>query len=53
MTTKKEMYKHYQGLFELMYNEYELTLTISEMDEIIRESKAVTDKFNEESKKNN
>lgn len=36
---------YYQGLFNLMHNEHGLTLTISEMDEIISESQKVVNKI--------
>jgi hypothetical protein len=39
---QKEEASRYQGLFDLMSNEHGLTLTISEMDEIIRESQKIS-----------
>jgi len=39
------MADYYQGLFNLMHNEHGLTLTISEMDEIISESQKVVNKI--------
>lgn len=35
----------YQGLFDLMHNEHGVILLISEMDEIIKEAKKVTEKI--------
>ena len=35
MDTQQEMTKEFQPLFELMYTEYNLILTISEMEDII------------------
>lgn len=37
----REVADEYQGLFNLMSKEYNLTLTISEMDEIISEAEKV------------
>lgn len=39
----KEIADQYQGLFNLMSKEHGITLTISEMDEIITEAKNVVD----------
>lgn len=44
--TQKQI-ESYQELFDLMKNEYDLTLLQSEMDEIIRASQNVVKKFNE------
>jgi hypothetical protein len=41
MNTQKEEADKYQGLFNLMSKEHNLTLTISEMDNIIREAQKV------------
>jgi len=35
MDTQQEMAKEFQPLFDLMYTEYNLILTISEMEDII------------------
>jgi hypothetical protein len=41
----KELASHYDGLFNLMEQEHGLILTISQMDDIIRESQKVVEKF--------
>jgi hypothetical protein len=41
MDIQKEEADKYQGLFNLMSKEHNLTLTISEMDEIIREAQKI------------
>ena len=43
MNIQIEIADQYQGLFNLMSKEHNLTLTISEMDEIIREAQKVVD----------
>jgi hypothetical protein len=40
----REIAEQYQGLFNLMIAEYNLILTISEMDEIITEAQKVVNK---------
>jgi hypothetical protein len=40
-----EIASHYDGLFNLMEQDHGLTLTISEMDDIIREAQKVVGKF--------
>lgn len=46
MITKEKITDCYQSLFEFMHSEYNLILTISEMDEIIITSKKVIEKIN-------
>ena len=41
MNIQKQIAEKYQGLFDLMANEYDLILTLSEMDDIIREAQRV------------
>jgi len=41
MNLQKETAKKYQGLFNLMIEQYDLILTESEMDSIIRKSEKV------------
>jgi hypothetical protein len=41
----EDVTKKYQGLFNLMSKEHNLILTISDMDEIIRESQNVVNKI--------
>jgi len=46
--TEKDLHliaNYYDGLFDLMEQEHGLTLTISEMDDIIREAQKVVEKF--------
>jgi len=45
MDTQRQIADHYQGLFNLMSNEHNLILTISEMDEIIIEAQRVVNKI--------
>lgn len=42
----KEIAEQYQGLFDLMKNEHNLLLTISEMNEIIYESQKIVNVYN-------
>jgi hypothetical protein len=42
---QKEISEAYQGLFNLMMNEHNLILTISEMDDIIHESQKVVEDY--------
>lgn len=46
MITSEKITECYQSLFEFMQAEYNLILTISEMDEIIITSKKVIEKIN-------
>ena len=48
MDTQQEMTKEFQPLFEIMLNEHNLILTISEMEDII----IVVQKFLKQNKKN-
>ena len=41
-------HKHYQGLFDLMYDYHGITCTISEMDDIIYQSRLVVESVNKE-----
>lgn len=43
-------HKHYQGLFDLMYDYHGITCTISEMDDIIYQARLVVESVNKESK---
>ncbi len=46
MNTQKEIAEQYQGLFNLMSNQHGLTLTTSEMNDIIIEAQKVVNKIN-------
>lgn len=46
MNIKKEIAEQYQGLFNLMSNQHGLTLTISEMEDIVLEALKVVNKIN-------
>ena len=45
MDIQREIADKYQDLFNLMSNEHNLTLTISEMDDIIHESQKVVAQY--------
>jgi len=48
--TIREVADYYQALFNHLSNEYDLILTITEMDEIIRLSLGVVEKINQKGK---